>query len=459
MKRFFLLAAVAAATCFAACTKPDNNDPTPGPGPGPVTKEEISVSPASVSFEGEGGTLKVVVTSTSGEFFVHGNPDWLTVQKNGKEVSLTATANTVAEARSCSLTFTAGTASCSLAVSQKAGSPYAGFTVCTDATFEYAGIMLYQFLKPLEEDYGGQGYISMSDEDGNTLSIWVYTELFASEEEVELSAGLYEKGQDEFPVLYGKKYTYVVGSILAGEDDEEDTIMGSFFTDMAAGKQTSIVGGTVEVKANGDGTTDIIADMIDSEGTPCKFVFMGQVAIDKEGATYPSTGERIDVTSNIYAAYCYYMGDVYENGTSNYQLYLYSGEEEDYSVYTVFEFNAAGVEFSEDIDLSGEYYTIIEPEEGEDPCGPGTLIPGSLAEVVPGFEFPFGTYILYNMGDYLLADAFGSLVLEKQEDGKYTLTAALMSNAGDMVMFMGADFSGVHDLEILIYDGNDEEED
>jgi len=71
------------------------------------------------------------------------------------------------------------------------------------------------------------------------------------------------------------------------------------------------------------------------------------------------------------------------------------------------------------------------------------------------FQYPSGVFIMYEFGDYLIADAFASLVLEKQDDGKYTLTSALMSSEGEMVMFMGADFSGLHDLEIPIIDARD----
>ena len=66
---------------------------------------------------------------------------------------------------------------------------------------------------------------------------------------------------------------------------------------------------------------------------------------------------------------------------------------------------------------------------------------------------------MYSFGDYVLADAFASLVLTKQEDGKYTLVSAIMSNSGDMVMFMGADFTGIHDLEISVTDGRYDDED
>lgn len=464
MKKFFLLAAVAAVTCLAACKKTENPQPTPGPGPGPETKDAVSVSPTSVSFEGEGGKLNVAVTTNVASFTVSGNPDWLTVATGEKEISLTAAANTVAEPRSCNLTITAGTASCTLAVSQKAGSPYPGFTVCSSAKFEYAGTMLYMFLKPTEEDYGGTGYISLTDEDGNTFSIWVYTELFASEEEVELTPGTYVKGTDNYPYsLTAKKMTYVPGVTFTfsdeGEEDEAN-VGGSYFTNQTTGEVSLLTDGRVEVISNTDGTQVILVDMTSADGTPFKYVYMGQVEIDAEGAGYPSTSERIDVAATLFGAECYYMGDVYGNGTANFQLYLYSGDPEDPAM-TIFEFNAEAVDFSEDIDLSGEYYTPSEPEEGEepaDPYGAGMLIPGALVELFPGFEMPQGTYIMYSFGDYLLADAFASLLLERQEDGKYTLTSALMSTTDGMVMFMGDDFTGVHDLEIPIIDGRGAED-
>lgn len=467
MKKMILLAAAAAAVCLAACKKPDTPEPTPGPGPGPETKDEVSVSPASVAFESDGGTFRVAVTTNVADYTVSGNPDWLTVAVNGKELSLTAAQNTVNEARSCALTVTAGKATASIAVSQKAGSPYAGFTVCNSARFEYAGTMLYQFLKPSEEDYGGQGYISMSDEEGNRLSIWVYTELFTSEEEVELTPGTYVKGADNYPyALVAKKMTYAPGVVFSfsDEEEEEEEVGGSYFSNVTTEEDIPLTDGTVEVISGDNGALTVKVDMTGTDGKAYKYVFEGQVEIDTEGATYPGNSDRIDVAATVFGAHCYYMGDTYGNGTSSFRLELYSGDEEDPAI-TCYEFITEAVEFSEDIDLSGEYYTPSEGEEGEegeepaDPHGAGMLIPGAMVEVIPGFEMPQGTYIMYSFGDYVLADSFASLVLTRQEDGKYTLTSAIMSSAGDMVMFMGADFTGIHDLEISVTDGRYDDED
>ena len=353
----------------------------------------------------------------------------------------------VAEARNCNLTITAGTASCTLAVSQKAGSPYSGFTVCTEAKFEYSGTLLYQFLKPQEEDFGGQGYISLTDEEGNHLSIWVYTELFTSEEEVELSAGKYLKGKDAFPVLYGKKYTWAPGVLMEGDEEDDSYVMGSFISDFATGQDIPLTNGTVDVTAENDGTMVILVSLLDANAKPYMFVYTGEVTIDTEGATYPT--DRVDVANTVFGAVCYYKGDVYENGTVQMALQLFSGDEQNPAI-TNFDFYMPAVEFSEDLDISGSYVTPDE-EEGLAPQTAGTLDFGVMVDY-GFFQYPSGAFITYTYGDYLIADGYASLMLTRQEDGKYTLTAALMSTEGDMVMFMGPDFTGLHDLEIPIMD-------
>jgi hypothetical protein len=456
MKKFFLLAAAAAVAAFAACTKPENNEPTPGPGPGPETKDAVTVSPASVAFEADGGTFRVAVTTNVDDYSVSGNPDWLTVAKNGKEISLTAAQNTVNETRSASLTVTAGTATASIAVSQKAGSPYAGFTSLSEAHFDYGGTMLYTFMKPTEEDYGGWATLGLSDGEEHGIVLWIYTDLFLSEEEVELTPGTYVKGADDYTnlKLCAKKLTYMAGLIV--EDDEEPYTTGSYYVSATTEQEIPLVDGTVEVVRNGKAYT-IKVDMTGVDGNAYKFVYEGEVEVDAENATYPGNTDRIDVANTVYGAAAIYYGDNFGNGTSTINLQIYSGDPASPAL-TQFAFNIAAADYSEDMDLSGEYYTPVEAEEGEeasDPNGPGTIIPGTMVELFPGFSMPMGTYIMYTYEDIVMADAYASLILEKQEDGKYTFSGAIMSQAGDMVMFMGADFTGIHDLEIPIYDGTE----
>lgn len=448
MKKMRILAAAAAAlACLWSCEDPIVDD----------IIAEVSVSPASITFEAEGGTLKVAVTANV-DFEVTGSPEWLKIEKNGKELSVTAEANTVNQPRNGEVTLTAGTASAKLAVSQKAGSPYSGFTVAAEAVFEYAGTMLYQFAKPSEEDYGGQGYIDLADEEGNALSLWVYTELFESEEEVELSTGRYVKGEDDFSdglKLCGKKYTFVAGAV--SEDEDEDFIMGSYYTSAAEEKTYPIVDGVVEVTADNNGVYTIKADMVGADGVSYRYVYEGQIEINADGATYPGESDHIDVAATIYGAAAIYYGDAIGNGTTTLQLQLYSGDPQNPAM-TQFTFITESMEYSEDFDLSGTWAT---PDDEADAYNPGALLNGALVEMTPGFEMPQGTYVMYTWGDYLIGDGYNSLTLTRQDDGKYTLFGAITSSEGEYVMFAGADFSGIHDLEIPFIDGTQsgEEED
>lgn len=452
MKKTIILAAIAAAAALVAC-KPENPD---GPTPGPETKDEVSVSPATVAFEGEGGTFRVAVTTNAADYSVSGNPDWLTVSKSGNELTLTAAANTVNAPRECSLTVTAGTASASISVSQKAGSPYPGYTVASSCSLEYAGTMLYQFIKPVEGYDGGQGYIELDDEDGNHISAWVYTELFTSAEEVELTPGTYTKGEDVYPsTLYARKNTYMPGTVFS-LDDEGEYVTGTFYRSAATGEEIPLVEGTILVSTDSESNLPLVQlDMKDAGGNEYKYVYIGEIAIDTEGATYPGASDHIDVASTIIGATCYWNGDQYQNGTASFTLMIFSGDPDDPAI-TNYEFNTEYVDFSEDIDLSGSYSTPGEPGEDEEPVEPfsaGTLVPGALVELFPGFEMPMGTYVMYSFGDYLIGDLFDSLVLEKQEDGTYTLNGAIMSSSGDFVMFLG-----IEGLAIPIVDATAEED-
>lgn len=439
MKKMTFLAAAAALACLWSCEDPLND-----------VVAEVSVSPASVTFESEGGTLKVAVNANVA-FDITGAANWLKVEKSDKELAITAEANTVNEARSCELTLTAGDASAKVTVNQKAGSPYPGFTVCSKAVFEYSGTLLYQFIKPSEEDYGGQGYIALADEDNNGLSIWVYTDLFESEEEVTLTPGTYVKGNDAYPALCGKKLTFAPGVLVSfSEDDDDSFIGGSYYINGTTEQQIPLVDGKVEVVAGNNGSYTIKADMVDAEGNTYKYVYDGQVEIDTEGAGYP-TG-RIDVANTVFAAACYYLGNTEDNGATKFALQLYSGSEEKYAT-TNFDFYTQVVEYSNNIDISGTYTTPDE-EEGLLPCTPGTLDFGVLVDY-GFFQYPSGAFVMYEIGDYLVGDGYAGLTLTKEADGTYTINmAAMMSSEGDMVLFMG-----VTGLEIEIVDATAEEED
>lgn len=451
MKALKTLAVLAAVAAIWACNKDNNPTPDPKPTPDPEVHETISVSPLTVTFEAEGGTLRAAVTASAGDYTVTGNPEWLTISKNGAELTLTATANTEPQERTCDLVIKGNILTTTLPVTQKAGSPYPGYTVLKSATMEYGGTMLYQFMKPSEEDYGGWATLGLEDEDENYLVFWIYTDLFTCEEDVVLSAGTYVKGADDYLnlSLCAKKITYMAGVMV--EDDEESYATGSYFTVAATEQQIPLVDGTIEVvPADAEGEYLIKVDMIDAEGKAYKYVYTGVVTIDASGAVYPGGSDRIDVANTVFGADCYYLGDTYENGTSNFQLMIFSGDEENYAT-TIYEFNTSAVAFSEDIDLSGMYTTPVE-EEGQSLYDAGTIVPGYIKEISEGFSFPFGTYIMYDYGDYLIGDAYDSLMLTKEQDGTYTINmGSIMSADGEFVMFMN-----VTGLSITIYDESGE---
>lgn len=428
MKKIQLLEA--AAVAFAALWACQSKDEPVKP----QEKATVSVSPTSVAFEADGGTLRVAVTTNQDAYTVTGAAEWLKVEQNGKEIVLTAGANTVNETKSCTLTVKAGDASASIAVSQKPGSPYPGYTVVNEVSYEYAGTMLYMFGKPSDPDYGGMGFLTLTDEDGNSLALQFYTPLYKSEEEVELPAATYTKGEDVAPAYVGKVFTYIPGTEISFDDDET-SILGSTYTSTVTETSVAIVDGTFEISV-ADGTFTIKTDLKDSEGKEYKMVYIGQVTVDATGATYPS--DKIDVANELFGGQCTYRGDYYGNGTTNFQLSLFSGDPENMAV-TVFEFNTKSVDFAEDMDISG-MYSFPSEEEGDEEEGEeetdGTLVPGSILEIMPGFSFPMGTYVMYPDGDKIIADTYASLILEKQADGKYTLNASIMSSTGEMVLFM-----------------------
>ena len=447
MKSIKILAAFAAFACLWAC-KPDEPEVVPA---------TVSVSPSTVPFEADGGTFRVAVTTNRDTYTVSGAPEWIKAEQNGMEIVLTAEENTVNESRACTLTVKVEDATAAIEVSQKAGSPYKGYTVCSSSKLEYGGTILYQFMKPTEEDYGGWAMLSLTDEDNNILDVWIYTDLFLSEEEIELTTGTYVKGDDDYAnlKLAAKKLTFMPG-IHTGEDDD-DYISVSFYTSVADGKDIAILDGTVKVSKENNSYI-ILADMIDETGAARKCVFTGDVEIDATGAGYPGNGDRIDVANTVFGAQCYYFGDKYGAGAANFQLYVYSGDPEGESAMTVFEFNAELAEYSEDMDIAGVYTAPGDPEEDPEALAefsPGTTVLGSLVELMPGFSMPMGSYVMYGYDDYLIGDAFASLMLTRADDGTYSIAiGAIMSGEGESVMFFG-----VEGLTIPIIDGTAEEED
>lgn len=111
MKKFgFIFAAIACIGIVAGCNK-EKEEPT------------LSVAPTSITAKAEATTSSVKVSSNSG-WTVKSSESWVTVspvQGNGDAtVSVTVAENTVASAREATLTFSCGTKSATVKVSQEA---------------------------------------------------------------------------------------------------------------------------------------------------------------------------------------------------------------------------------------------------------------------------------------------------------------------------------------------------
>lgn len=414
MKKYLALAAIAALMSVVSCT--DDKKPE-------VKPEPISVSPKSVTFEGEGGTLKVAVKSQDATFTAKSDASWLTAEVSGKEIVLTAVANDSKDPRSTKVTVSDSKTSCEIEVKQNMGSAVAGYTPLASAKMEYAGTMLYMFNKPQTENYGGMGFLNVADSDGNRIEITLFTDLFTSPEEVVLSEGLYTAGQDKMTSYYAVPKTWVPGGYETTADGEERFSFGTFFNGIDE-STIAMTEGTMEVK---DGILKI--DFKDAEGNEYKYAFEGEVELDLEGATYPS--EKIGPADNIYSAVCTYDGEN-EFGAASMTLMLYSGTEAN-NTRSIFPFYMEMAEFSEDMDLSGMY---SNPEDPDDTGKAGTLEIGSMIEF-GDFRFPMGSSIIFNDGDVFAADGMSSLILTKQEDGTYSIFASMMPAEGeDFYLYM-----------------------
>lgn len=434
MKRQLTLvvAILALLPIFASCDKTEEK---------PVEKATISVSPTSAQFVSDGGSVNIAVTTNQDTFTYSGEASWLTVAKDGNSLSLTASANTETAIRNCTITLEAGDAQATIEVSQDAGSKYPGYDEMTDVEASYFGTMMSKFYEMPDAD-GGYAEIHLSN-GTDSLAIQMFTELYQTEEEVVLTEGQYNPDNSFGPEIYkGKKMTYVKGMSQIIDDDEE-----LYFGTMAiktvgdVENRAYIVDGTFTITKNTDGTFLIKTDFKDEEGNDYKFFYEGEIDYDKSEATYPGGEEKPDPTQ-IVSAELLYLGDQYEAGTTTLCLYLYC---EDYSPVTCIEYNVPTIEFEDLTDLTGEFIT----PEGDNDYTAGTVNKGSLIDLGEGMVFPMSTFIMFTFGDYFVADSFASLVLEKNENGNYSISSALMGSEGDMYMYM------IDDMEITISDGRD----
>ena len=412
MKKYLTIAALAALAGMVSCVKPS------------ADLKDIAASPATVTFEGEGGTINVAVTTSSETFSVETGADWLTYEVNGKEIALTATNNNTKAERSATVTLMDDHSSCKIEVAQQIGSPVAGYKALASASMDYAGTQMYMFSKPLTEDYGGMAFLNFKDMDGNSLEIMIYTPLYLAAEEVELPEGKYTAGKDKMLEFYAVPFTWVPGTTLSfgpDEGEDEEATFGSTFTSIT--EQTTLLeSGKIDIK---DGIITI--DMKDADGNEYKYAYDGEVEIITENATYPTEAE--DPTQNIFQIACSYNG-LNEAGALSMTLMILAGEDRMNPNISMFNFYMPAAEFSDTMDLSGEY---MPAETDADKGKAGTVDLGYYVEY-EGIKFPMGSSIIFNNGDMWAADGLATLILEKKETGEYSIIAS-MSDATFTTMY------------------------
>lgn len=413
MKKYLTIAALAAFAGIVSCEKPS------------ADLKDIAASPATVTFEGEGGTINVAVTTSSETFSVETGADWLTYEVNGKEIALTATNNNTKAERSATVTLMDDHSSCKIEVAQQIGSPVAGYKALASASMDYAGTQMYMFSKPLTEDYGGMAFLNFKDMDGNSLEIMIYTPLYLAAEEVELPEGKYTAGKDKMLEFYAVPFTWVPGTTLSfgpDEGEDEEATFGSTFTSIT--EQTTLLeSGKIDIK---DGIITI--DMKDADGNEYKYAYDGEVEIITENATYPTEAE--DPTQNIFQIACSYNG-LNEAGALSMTLMILAGEDRMNPNISMFNFYMPAAEFSDTMDLSGEY---MPAETDADKGKAGTVDLGYYVEY-EGIKFPMGSSIIFNNGDMWAADGLATLILEKKETGEYSIIAS-MSDAAFTTMYL-----------------------
>lgn len=412
MKKYLTIAALAAFAGIVSCEKPS------------ADLKDIAASPATVTFEGEGGTINVAVTTSSETFSVETGADWLTYEVNGKEIALTATNNNTKAERSATVTLMDDHSSCKIEVAQQIGSPVAGYKALASASMDYAGTQMYMFSKPLTENYGGMAFLNFEDMDGNSLNIMIYTPLYLAAEEVELPEGKYTAGKDKMLEFYAVPFTWVPGTTLSfgpDEGEDEEATFGSTFTSIT--EQTTLLeSGKIDIK---DGIITI--DMKDADGNEYKYAYDGEVEIITENATYPTEAE--DPTQNIFQIACSYNG-LNEAGALSMTLMILAGEDRMNPNISMFNFYMPAAEFSDTMDLSGEY---MPAETDADKGKAGTVDLGYYVEY-EGIKFPMGSSIIFNNGDMWAADGLATLILEKKETGEYSIIAS-MSDATFTTMY------------------------
>ena len=436
MKRIFHYAAAAVIIPFmAACTETDE------------TVSSLSATPASVTIPAEGGTVNVVINTDASSFEYSGQAEWLEVTLDGKAMNLSAEANPDQTQRDCNISVTAGSRTISIPVTQEPASKYPGYDEVSALGTEsyYQGII--PFMGPADQE-GGQAFLYFTLDARTELTVELFTTMFASADEVELTPGTYTLGEDfasESMAYVAEPMTFAPGLVLELDDEEEvETIpYGTYTVTTINDVETYnvITGGTMTVSANDDGTVTVLMDFTAGDGTAVKYYYEGELELSASGASFPGT--EILPTDVIFAS-----------GT-------YKGANEGYADYcnivltlatsgtpcpsTNVDFNIPYTAFADDIDLSGTYNAIDTPFSAAGINKGTTPAPGP-------FSFPTGTYVYLDLdmttftGEFFVADGASTMTLTKNDDGTYDIAATLANAAGESYEYV------IKGMNIELYD-------
>ena len=434
-----ILAAAAALLAVFACKK----NPAPS-----NTTDSVTVTPATATFTGEGGSVKLAIETEASPITAESSDSWLTATVDGKELNLTASPNTEKAARNATVTVKAGSASATVSVSQDKASAYPGYIETKIGEVFYAGVLLQKMTGKTKFN-GGQANIMLASVDGRyTVNLDIFTECFESAEEVTLTTGTYKKGKDDISKMQiiGEAKTWVPGKIVVLDDDgeEEELQYGSFMVTAIGEVETvtQIIDGTVTISEK-DGVYTIKTDLKDDAGADVKFYYEGPVKMNTEGAVYP-VEEGADPT-DIVAVVCTYMGESVYNAT-NIGITLACEYSYPMSLFSIYIDHTEPGDL-EKSDLSGTYTSTAAPGR----AGAADI---GLMQDFGEFSFPMGSYITYGLLNYFIPDDFVSLTLVKKESGKYIITGTMRNSEGEEFNF--ADDKTEWEIEFPVEEEDDD---
>ena len=413
MKRIFNAACcvVAMAAMFSSC------DPTTD------QTSSLSASPSEVTFPAKGQTRNVIVTCDSDDWTYSGQPEWLSITRNGEELQLTAEANPDFSERTAAVTLSYGTSTFIIDIKQAKASQYPGYTELEAAEAYYSG-MIYQTFCP--ECEGGLANIALVSADARTgVLLEFFTEAFETAEDVKLEAGTYTKGDNYNSIAEGT-ITGAPGTFVAGgeytltDEDEPELFEGGTRITNTTGDNVEYInctGGTFTVTYDAVyGTYLIKTDLTDADGNEYKYFYEGELEFITEGAIFPNAGE-IDPTV-IVSASAIYNGIAGGKTSMTLTLGAESG-----AMTSVQYYYDSEIDFASLTDLSGTFMAPVD----ETPVN-GNVVPGEMLDLGNGASFPMGTFIMLQLGNYFVADGQSSLmILPSETEGTYTIMANLQN--------------------------------